>query len=104
MTGQAPHVELHSPRSTLADTLALLAPLLHTQLRAAMIAELEQRYVETPAGLPTAERQRRLAELDAEIARLESLEEQAIVVAREAGMDVLRRPDVSPSVLLGLDA
>lgn len=104
MCGQAPNIELHSPRSTLADTLALLSPLLHRHLREALISELEARYAESPPGLPAGERQRRLAELDSEIVRLEVLEEEAISVAAAGGLDVARRPDASPAALLGLDA
>lgn len=104
MQGQKPHVEILSPRATMADTLALLVPLLHAQLREAMISDLEARYAETPAGLPADERQRRLAELDGEITRLEALEEQAIQAAAAGGLEVVRRADASPAALLGLDA
>ena len=102
MQGQAPSIELHSPRATLADVLELLAPLLGPQLRAALIAELEARYAGSPPGLAADERQRRLAELDSEIARLETLEERAIQAASEGGMEVARRPDASPAALLGI--
>ncbi len=104
MVGQAPHIELHSPRATLADTLTLLAPLLHRQLREAMISDLEARYAESPPGLSSAERQRRLAELDSEIARLEALEEEAIQAAATGGLEVTRRADASPAALLGIEA
>jgi hypothetical protein len=104
MVGKAPHIELHSPRATLADTLALLVPLLDTQLREAMISDLEVRYAAAPAGLPADERQRRLAELDGEIARLEALEDEAIQAAASGGLEVARRPDASPAALLGIDA
>lgn len=89
-------------RAPPADVLELLAPLLGPQLRAALIAELEARYAGSPPGLAADERQRRLAELDSEIARLETLEERAIQAASEGGMEVARRPDASPAALLGI--
>jgi hypothetical protein len=104
MQGQLPNVELHSPRATVADTLALLVPLLQTHLRDAFFAELEAHYAESPPGLPADERRRRLAELDAEIARLEVLEEEAIQAAASGGLEIARRPDASPAALLGFDA
>ena len=53
-------------------------------------------------GLPMAERRKRLSELDGKLNELERAEEDVIEALEEQGVDVIRRPDASPSAALGL--
>ena len=55
-------------------------------------------------GLPTAERRARLAELDAQIFKLETDEERTIEALETDGVDVQRRPDADPRAALGIGA
>ena len=59
MAGHRPEVELHRGVS-LGVIVALLAPLLHDSLRAGVEKALATRYAGVKAGLPAAERQRRI--------------------------------------------
>lgn len=52
------------------------------------------------AGLSSAERAQRLAELDAALGKLERAEEKLISEAEAAGLTLLRRADADPAVIL----
>jgi hypothetical protein len=58
---------------------------------------------DVPPGLPADERQLRMAEIDQELLRLESLEEEAIQAAEAGGLQIPRRPDAAVEAVLGLD-
>ncbi len=64
--------------------------------------ELTEHYRAITPGLPAAERRQRLAELDGQVVQLEHQEEQLIAELAAAGVDVSRRPDADPAVVLGL--
>ena len=55
-------------------------------------------------GLPTAERRARLAELDAQIFKLETDEERTIEALEADGVDGQRRPDADPRAALDIGA
>ncbi|GAA0595526.1 hypothetical protein [Caenispirillum bisanense] len=54
------------------------------------------------AGIPEAERQKRLAAARAKRLQLEIREEAIIAEAEAAGLDILRRGDADPAVVLGM--
>jgi hypothetical protein len=55
-----------------------------------------------PEGLDTAERLARIAAIGAELDRLEGDEERAVCAAEADGVDVLRRADARPEIVLAL--
>jgi hypothetical protein len=71
------------------------------QVSAAFLRDLDQQ-PEPANALTVAEREQRLAELSAELLRMERLEESLIVRAASDGTEVLRRPDASPLAVLGI--
>ena len=100
-SGQVPQIEIHQS-ATIGHILGLLVPMLRPQLEAALKAAVEGHCQAVPPGLPAAERQQRLAELDQELLRLETLEEEAIEAAATAGLRVDRRPDGAVEAVLGI--
>ena len=100
-SGQVPQIEIHQS-ATIGHVLGLLVPMLRPQLEAALTAAVEGHYQTVPPGLPSAERARRLAELDQELLRLEVIEEQAIEAAATGGLHVDRRPDAAVEAVLGI--
>lgn len=60
-------------------------------------------YESTPGGFPRDQRQQRLTEIDAEILSLEKAEEEHVVVAQGYNVNISRRSDVRPEVVLGID-
>ena len=102
MAGTPPTTDELYRAASLGTVLALLAPLLRQQLHDGIETCLTERYAQVKAGLPAAARERRLAELDGEIATLERDEEESIQAAAEGGLAIDRRADASPAVVLGL--
>lgn len=100
-SGQVPQIEIHQS-ATIGHILGLLVPMLRPQLEAALKAAVEGHCQAVPPGLPAAERQQRLAELDQELLRLETLEEEAIEAAATGGLRVDRRPDAAVEAVLGI--
>lgn len=54
---------------------------------------------ETPAGMPARERDARIAEINAELDRLEADEESLIVLAGREGEHIARRRDARPDII-----
>jgi hypothetical protein len=79
-------------------TIALVALLGVEVVEAALVRHLDE---EVPVGLDAGARATRLAEIDDEIERLETAEEDLILESERAGAAVLRRADVSPWVVIG---
>ncbi len=96
------HVEVtlgvgNSP--SFADVGPLLVLLLGAQkVSTALLAGIDS----VPEGLPTEQRERRLAEISAELDRLEAGEERLILASEAAGAPVLRRADARPEIVLAL--
>ena len=82
-----------------------IAIVLHRLCGTQLLAELEAGLdaIDFSAAIPTNERREELARLDAEIAAVEKREEQAIRKLEDAGLDVVRRPDVDPAVVVAED-
>lgn len=57
---------------------------------------------ESALALPAADRERRIAELNAQLDQLERTEESLIERAIADGQDVLRRPAADPCAVLGV--
>jgi hypothetical protein len=68
-----------------------------------MLARLTEGVDEVVGGVSKAERERRSAELAAEICSLEHQEESLVTQALDAGLDVGRRVGASPLAILGLE-
>ena len=79
-----------------------LCEVFSTEIKAALLARFDAAVGDGPAGLPVAERRKRLAELDGEIYRLEQAEEAVIELLEEQGHDIARRPDAHAHAALGL--
>ena len=78
-----------------------LGPLLLSVLGKGTIKKAIQPLLDyLPEGLDAPARAQRLAEIDAELLKLEIEEEAAIVGAEEAGETILRRPDARPDIVL----
>lgn len=93
--------EPHAPGVSSVDLD--LAPLLALVLgKEAIIVALHQRVdaLSYTAGPPAAERPAKRAKLRAELRRLETAEEAAIVAAEDAGEYIARRADADPAVIL----
>jgi hypothetical protein len=103
-------VAARGERPQLLDQYAVSAPvllrlmmlLLGDHVREKLIADLETHYRTVEVGLPAAERQKRLAEIDRELAKLEAAEEAAIAAAEQGGLQIDRRPDAAVEAVLGL--
>lgn len=75
-------------------------PMLVAVLGADAVERALLRFVaETPAGMPAREREARIAEINAELDRLELDEEQAIVRAEREGEGIARRRDARPDII-----
>jgi hypothetical protein len=98
--GQPADVRALSDQHRLAIAVLALQPLLREQFHRA----LAQHYETLQPGLPAADRQQRLRELGEQVGMLEREEEALLQELAGAGVSIDRRPDVSPSVLLGIDA
>ena len=101
-TGRRPGIELYQT-ATVGSVLAVLAPLLRGPIAAGIEQALNEAYRDLTPGLPAADRQRRLAEIDGELLKLARLEEQAIEAAAEGGLAIDRRPDADPRAVLGVE-
>ncbi|QNT69277.1 hypothetical protein [Defluviicoccus vanus] len=99
--GGTPMIELHGA-TTLGTVTALLVPLLRTHLRDALMAHLRQYYEAHPPGLPAAERQQRIAEIDQQLLEMETQEVELVRFAANAGIAIEYRPDTSPAAILGV--
>jgi hypothetical protein len=72
---------------------------------AAMVAALEREIDAMPApelALTAKEKEKRLAQLKADLDALERLEETLIEQAARDGLEILRRADASPAAVLGV--
>jgi hypothetical protein len=111
VTTAGPQVNFHGDRLTLRwrddivtskeDALALFAWAAPDQVYAALTRSIKEQPVRADA-MPAAERKRRVAEIEAELLRLEVFEEALIARAAGDGLEVLRRPDASPAAVLGV--
>lgn len=86
------------------DIEAVLHALAGKELRALCMREIDRAYATEGAGLPTAQRAAELEKLDRAILALEREEEALIEAAEAAGLEIDRRPDATPAVVLGLEA
>ena len=87
------------PNDYVAEALCSLFPDL---IREKLIAEVDRRLEERPSGLPTAERPAALAEIDAAIRKFGVEEEQIITEAEAAGIELDRRGDADPHIVLSV--
>lgn len=92
---------------TLVDTLkrnpgGFLAWVAGDRLAEQLIANHDAAHGDQP-GLSRDERAARLAEIDERLASLEAAEECVVRALERAGVDVLRRGDANPSVVLASD-
>jgi hypothetical protein len=110
MTGARGHSALlalqghHGQRyddSTLRDVFALICAALG---RKALRALYQPALAALPAGLDKDAKAARLAEIATDLDRLEAEEERLICEAAEQGIDVQRRPDARPEIVLALHA
>jgi outer membrane murein-binding lipoprotein Lpp len=84
-----------------AGVYAKLGPAAVLLLGAEVVAErLLAGIDEVPEGVDTDERLTRIAEIGAELDRLEAEEEALICAAEAEGIEVLRRPDARPEIVL----
>lgn len=81
---------------------AMLCSLLPERVEAVLLARIVEEVGDREPGLPSAERAQRLAEIDRELFRLETEEEQFIEQFEAEGQDVVRREDANPAAVLGL--
>jgi hypothetical protein len=81
---------------------AALCSFLPNLVRNKLIAEVDRQLEERPSGLPTAERPAALAKIDAAIRKLGVEEEQIITEAEAAGIDLARRGDADPRIVLSV--
>ena len=88
-----------APNGYVAAALCSLFPNL---IREKLIAEVDRRLEERPSGLPTAERPAALAEIDAAIRKFGVEEEQIITEAEAAGIELDRRGDADPRIVLSV--
>ncbi len=78
-----------------------LLPVLAMLFGVDTLATALDRFVEiAPDGPTVAERARGMAAIDAEIAALETAEERACRALEATGVDVVRRADASPAIVL----
>jgi hypothetical protein len=87
------------PREHRADPLSLIALLHPDEMVTALLAEIE-RMADTP--LPHAERKKRIAALQAELAELAYVEEMLVAAALANGEDVQRSALAPPAAVLGV--
>ena len=94
----------HTPAHALvAKVSADLGPLLVSLLGPASIEAALLRDIESiPEGLAPAEKAARLAEIEAELDRLEREEEALIEASAESGEPIPRRADANPAIVLGM--
>ena len=93
MPGRQPQTDF----SSVEQALAIVAP---DGLREFLLERLEAVLVDAPPGIATAEREQQLEKLDAEILKLGVEEEVAICAFEESGLDMDRRGDADPSIVL----
>ena len=67
-----------------------------------LLQRIEPLLAAVPEGMPSAERSRRLAELDAQILAAEITEERVVEALEAAGVPVQRRADADPRAVLAL--
>ena len=82
----------------------LLCRLIPKEIETMMMSAVDTHLSEHAAGLPSAERPARLAELDAKILKHGQREEKLIREAETSGLEIVRRADADPLVVLGIDA
>lgn len=86
------------PNGRVASALCSFFPDL---VRNRLVEEVDRHLEERPPGIPTAERPAALAEIDAAIRKLGVEEEEIIVAAEAAGIELDRREDADPAIVLG---
>ena len=80
-----------------AHMLAAVAPEL---LRGALLEAVGRSYGKSPPGLPAAERAAALAEIDRELREVELGEERLIRALEAEGLEIDRRADANPALVL----
>ena len=93
----------HQPQtsfSSIEQGLAIVAP---DGLRAFLLQRLESVLVDMPEGIATPEREAQLEKMDAELFKLEVEEESVISEFEAVGLDVHRRGDASPAIILAIE-
>jgi hypothetical protein len=83
------------------DVMAVLAWLSPDAMMRALEREIDA-LPDTQPAIPTAERDKRVAELMANLEQLERCEEALIDMAASEGVDVMRRAEASPAAVLGV--
>jgi hypothetical protein len=90
----SPGQPLSAPSGSASRLLCALFP---TELKKLLIASVE----DVSGGIAADERPRRILEMEQNIYALEIAEERLVCQALDSGLEVHRRPDVNPLVLLG---
>jgi hypothetical protein len=74
-----------------------------SEIKARIAKELKQHYKETDSvGITTESRNKRLKEIAAAVLNLEIAEEKLIQDGEAVGLEIDRRPDANPAVVLGV--
>lgn len=84
------------------DAAATLKYLMRDALIAAATESISKLYENNPLVIPEAEREARMAEIDAQILAEARVEEARIEIAEAKGLKVLRRKDAPPFAVLGV--
>lgn len=90
-------------RSAASDLSALLCALMPDRVEQLLADRLERHLRELPLVLPAEEREARLVTLRAEVLEREVEEERIVRRLEERGVEVNRRPEARPDVVLALD-
>lgn len=91
--------ELHSLAAN--DEPEAFAAFMHgDQIKARLMTAVEPRLAD---GMDAGERERQITEIDTKILAAERDEEQTIQQAESEGLEITRRHDANPRVVLGLD-
>lgn len=83
---------------------ALLVAAFSDQLTEYLLKTYDRQIADAKPGLGSLQRRKKLAEIAAEIFKLETTEEAICEQLEDAGGDVMRRGDANPIAQLGLDA
>jgi hypothetical protein len=67
-----------------------------------LVQRLDRVLATIPEGVPSADRSRRLADLDAQLFEAELAEERVVMALEATGATVRRRPDADPRAVLAL--
>lgn len=95
-------VETGSRLVELEDAAAIVKFLMQDALIAAATESISKLYEGNPLVIPEAEREARMAEIDARILAEARVEEALIEIAEEKGFKILRRQNAPPFAVLGV--